>query len=203
MWQEPKVGCSCCVGWFIKQPEPVLVPEVSTRSLAGSLGEGLCARGVRPSCLSPPRWVGLAASCPHKARSQDGRGCKHGLDHLLPLLPLSCLQGFLELGFLPTGCAGSALQCLDLSLPVILPPRGSPKHPVPTNNLPVVWRVAVIRIRAVQTATKRLSRHASSAITVLKPIAAAAVEQGRFEMQPRSRGLSVCQAVPCFGLAGV
>ena len=52
-WKEPQVGCSHCAGWFIKQPEPALVPEVSTRSLAGSLYEGVCVCPcvVRPSCL--------------------------------------------------------------------------------------------------------------------------------------------------------
>ena len=66
-----------------------------------------------------------------------------------------------EFSFLPTGRAGSALQCLDLSLPMILPPGGSPKHPVPTSSTPVVWRVVVLRIQAAQAVTKRLSRRIS------------------------------------------
>lgn len=52
-WKELQAGCSRCAGWFIKQPEPALVPEVSTGSLAGTLYEDVCvcAHVVRPSCL--------------------------------------------------------------------------------------------------------------------------------------------------------
>lgn len=86
---------------------------------------------------------------------------------------------------------------------MILPPQGSPKHSVPTSNLSMVQRVVALRIRAAQTVTKHLSRHASSTITFLKPIVAAAVQERTFQMRPRSQGLSVCLTMPFFGLAGV
>lgn len=41
----------------------------------------------------------------------------------------------------------------------------------------------MLRIRAAQAVTKHLSRYASSAIILLKSVAAAAVQQGAFQMQ--------------------
>lgn len=137
---------------------------------------------VRPSC--PPRG-GFGSLLPVQSKIPGWNRLKTQLRPSAPVAPLSwCLQAFLEsqIQFPSPSCAGSALRCPDLSVAVVLPPRGSPRHPVPTSNLWVVWRVVVLRIWAAQMVRKHLSRRAPPAITFLRPTAAAAAHQEIFQM---------------------
>lgn len=71
-WKELQVSCSLCVGWFIKQPERALVPEVRMRSPAGTLSWDVClrARVVRPYGL--PHFAGWIWQHPASTK-QDPR----------------------------------------------------------------------------------------------------------------------------------